>query len=109
MGTDTEDERGEPGKGAVMSNTSKLIERLRKADAEDEVRGDPSGWGNSLYFEAATEIQELREALKPFADYYDSRDDHLPNDYVLRQCGDASLVLGDIRRARAKLEGGSDV
>jgi len=63
-----------------MTDYTELKDNLRKADAEDEVRGDPSGWGVSIYFEAAEAIEDLEARLRiaeKRAEDAEGRDDFL--------------------------------
>jgi len=52
-----------------------IVERLRDAKKY-------SVWDEELYIEAADEIEQLREALRPFADLYLWPDDSECVDYV---------------------------
>lgn len=58
-------------------------------------------------WEAAKEISELREVLKPFADEADRWDDSFEDHEPLYDNGfeEPAPLVGHLRRARAKLEG----
>lgn len=66
-----------------MSDYTELKDALRKADAEDEVRGDPSGWGVSIYFDAAEAIEDLEARLR--IETKRAEDAESRNDFLIRE------------------------
>lgn len=82
-----------------------IIERLREA----ERRGAWNDFDADLFEEAADEISELREALKPFSkamDWFERRMgaemQFVEEDSHMIGC---EITVAHLRRARAKLEG----
>ena len=76
-----------------------IVERLR----------DTTGIHEDLTYEAADEIERLREALKIFkayADYLDEDYGDYPDHHVSKAFGGNILVFGDFRKARAALKEG---
>ena len=77
-------------------NESALVKQLREAGD----LGVSYGWGrNTIYFRAADRIAELEAALRPFA----GMADYCETD---RDSESACVFVGDLRAARAALEGG---
>lgn len=94
-----------------MTDNKELIERLHARAEEIRTVNRTETVTVTLLREAAKEISELREALKPFANYADKCFGiHPDNDAdILRFPSNgvprAIVTFGDLRRARAKLEG----
>ena len=83
-----------------------LVRRLR--DDRAGIAVDIASALDDLCIEAADRIEELEEALRPFADEADTHADKIPDqmhiwDYEGPEGGRSNLRVGDLRRARAAL------
>ena len=88
--------------------TNDLIERLRKLAEQQAAPPDQSYHEgrlltkeDTIYWKAADEITELREALKPFADVARTFGPGCSDNYKAH----GPFTVGDLRTARAKYEG----
>lgn len=94
---------------SFVNNKGSLEERVSLFN-QMALPGQPLGihMGTSyLVNDLMREIQELREALKPFAEAETENEAINSDETVLwEQSASGNIVYGDLRRARAKIVGG---